>query len=267
VQFSQLIEKFTLLKDEIPPADFAQQYIDATGLLRMYKEQETEDALDRWNNIQRLLSHIAEYTERTENPTLEEYLEQIALISDLDITDTTKDHVSLMTLHAAKGLEFPVVFIAGLEQGLFPLGKAENDNEEKEEERRLFYVGITRAREKLFLTYAERRYRFGELSYSRPSEFLEEIDSTVLEHEGAFGMPAAAPRPRTGFQSPGFATGNNTFKNANNEVFKNFTQGGFKSQTPQPSRPTFKSTQPKQSFYNEIPKDDYHSQIPVLQCG
>jgi DNA helicase-2/ATP-dependent DNA helicase PcrA len=267
VQFSQLIEKFTLLKDEIPPAEFAQQYIEATGLLRMYKEQETEDALDRWNNIQRLLSHIAEYTERTENPTLEEYLEQIALISDLDITDTTKDHVSLMTLHAAKGLEFPVVFIAGLEQGLFPLGKAENDNEEKEEERRLFYVGITRAREKLFLTYAERRYRFGELSYSRPSEFLEEIDSTVLEHEGAFGMPAAAPqRARTGFQSPGFATGNNSFKNANNEVFKNFTQGGFKSQTPQPSRPNFKSAQPK-TFYNEIPKDDYHSQIPVSTAG
>ena len=80
-------------------------------------------------------------------------------------------------------------------------------------------------------------------------------------------MPAAAPRPRTGFQSPGFATGNNTFKNANNEVFKNFTQGGFKSQTPQPSRPAFKSAQPKQSFYNEIPKDDYHSQIPVSTAG
>ncbi|HYF02321.1 MAG TPA: UvrD-helicase domain-containing protein [Patescibacteria group bacterium] len=263
VQFSQLIEKFTLLKDEIPPAEFAVQYIEATGLLRMYKEQETEDALDRWNNIQRLLSHIAEYSARTENPTLEEYLEQIALISDLDITDTTKDHVSLMTLHAAKGLEFPVVFIAGLEQGLFPLGKAENDNEEKEEERRLFYVGITRAREKLFLTYAERRYRFGELSYSRPSEFLEEIDSTVLEYEGAFGMPAAAPQRRTGFQSPGFATGNNTFKNANNEVFKNFQSGGFKSNSAPASRPAFKSSQPRQPFYNDIQKQEYHSQIPV----
>ena len=147
MQFSQLIDKFILLKNELPPAEFAQRYIEATGLLRMYKEQETEDALDRWNNIQRILSHIAEYSERQETPTLEEYLEQIALISDLDITDTTKDHVSLMTLHAAKGLEFPVVFIAGLEQGLFPLEKLKMTMR-KRKKNAAYFMSVSRAHAK-----------------------------------------------------------------------------------------------------------------------
>jgi DNA helicase-2/ATP-dependent DNA helicase PcrA len=128
--------------------------------------------------------------------TLETYLEQIALLSDADDPQLGSERIAMMTMHAAKGLEFPLVVIAGLEQGLFPLAKAEADVAEQEEERRLLYVGITRAREQLVLAYAERRYRFGELVFSRPSMFLGEIDKETLAPSArSMAASGAAPAP------------------------------------------------------------------------
>lgn len=150
-------------------------YIESTGLPQMYKEIGTEEALDKWNNIQQLLSDISSYYRTSENPTLEEYLQQISLISDIDESDTSKNKLNLMTLHSAKGLEFPVVFLAGMEQGLFPLEKASQDPSEMEEERRLFYVGITRAEQKLYVSFARQRMRFGSISQQSPSVFISEI--------------------------------------------------------------------------------------------
>lgn len=151
-------------------------YIEESGILQMYREINTEDALDRWNNIQQLLSDIYNFFERNPHTRLEDYLQQITLSSDIDNKDTSKDQIKLMTLHSAKGLEFPVVFIIGLEQGLFPISRTEYHPEEEEEERRLFYVGITRAMEKLYLSYAKKRLRFGEIIDQNPSKFLAEID-------------------------------------------------------------------------------------------
>lgn len=160
------------------------QFIEDTGIMDMYKEINTEESLDKWNNIQQLLSDISIFYRGTPNPTLDDYLQQVTLITDLDQQDTSKNRVTLMTLHSAKGLEFPVVFITGMEKGLFPLSKAEIIREEEEEERRLFYVGITRAKEKLHLLYSKKRTRFGELNFQMPSPFLKEIDKSLLKLNG-----------------------------------------------------------------------------------
>ena len=155
-------------------------YIKASGIMQMYKDMDTDDSLDRWNNMQRLIDDFAEFVEKEPELNLSDYLQQVSLITDLDNKDINQDQVKLMTLHSAKGLEFPVVFIAGLEQGLFPLGSADAHPEEEEEERRLFYVGITRAEEKLYLSYCDRRMRFGKIAYQSPSRFLSEIDKKFL---------------------------------------------------------------------------------------
>ncbi|MBI2793679.1 MAG: UvrD-helicase domain-containing protein [Ignavibacteria bacterium] len=182
--FVELVERHREVLNDLPPATLAQQYIESTGLPTMYKQQDTEESLDKWNNIERILDHILEQQEIEENLTLASYLETVALVSEQDDPQLGSNRIALMTMHASKGLEFPLVVIAGLEQGLFPLAKAETDPGEQEEERRLFYVGITRAREELILSYAERRYRFGELSFSRPSTFLSELDQNTLAPSG-----------------------------------------------------------------------------------
>jgi DNA helicase-2/ATP-dependent DNA helicase PcrA len=180
--FIALTEKYLAQKDKLPPFELVTKYIEDTGLMQMYKEINSEDSLDRWNNIQQLVNDIADFFKNDNNADLSDYLQQISLITDIDEKDTSQNQVKLMTLHAAKGLEFPNVFITGLEQGLFPLAKAEIDPEEQEEERRLFYVGITRAEKRLYLSYAQRRMRFGEFITQQPSDFLDEIDKNYIKN-------------------------------------------------------------------------------------
>ncbi|MBK7185942.1 MAG: UvrD-helicase domain-containing protein [Ignavibacteria bacterium] len=232
--FVGIIARYQEMMPELAPASLAQAYIEATGLPQMYKLQQSEEALDRWNNIERLLDHIAEQQELDENMTLINYLEQIALLSDADDPKLGTERIAMMTMHAAKGLEFPLVVIAGLEQGLFPLAKAETDMMEQEEERRLLYVGITRAREQLVLSYAERRYRFGELVFSRPSMFLGEIDKDTLapSARSMTGNNAREAAPRTAPSSP------------KQSSYSQVAQGESYSQLPMPKRYTSVS-QPK----------------------
>ena len=193
--FTTMIHRFTELKSSLPPHELAKEYIEATGLLRMFKDEDTEESLDRWNNVQRMLSNIEEEYEKDSALTIEEFLQTVALMSDIDETDMGQERIAMMTMHAAKGLEFPVVFIAGLEQGLFPMGRAEHDPDEQEEERRLFYVGITRAEQRLYLSYAQRRYRFGELNFSQPSMFLRELHPDTIEYVDAFGSSRSVRTP------------------------------------------------------------------------
>ena len=191
LDFTDMVKEFRSKMNDLPADELATLFIEATGLLQSLKDDNSDESLDRWNNIQRLLSHITEMKEKDEAMTLEDYLQYIALISDIDETEFGNNRISLMTLHAAKGLEFPIVFIAGMEKGLFPLGKAEFDQDEEEEERRLFYVGITRAEKKLYLSFAEKRYRFGELVFSEPSKFINEINPDLLEWKaGGLKIPA-----------------------------------------------------------------------------
>jgi DNA helicase-2/ATP-dependent DNA helicase PcrA len=149
-----------------------------TNMVKELFNDKSTEGLTRYENIQELLNSIKEWTESPDNEegelkdkSLGSYLQQITLLTDADEKEETADSVKLMTIHAAKGLEFPVVFVGGIEETLFPNSMAINTREELEEERRLFYVSITRAKKKLFLTYANSRYRFGSLVQNEPSRF------------------------------------------------------------------------------------------------
>lgn len=180
--FTDLIDKYISLKQkqEFSPDELVSVLVDELGILRSYKEIGSEEALTRADNVKELLSAIANFGVEHKGTTLEQFLEEVSLLTDIDTWDDRSNAVTLMTLHAAKGLEFPVVFIAGLEEGLFPLSRTFLSDEELEEERRLFYVGATRAQEKLILTWAAQRFRFGEYLQNLPSRFLEELDKELV---------------------------------------------------------------------------------------
>ncbi|MEX0603033.1 MAG: 3'-5' exonuclease, partial [Bacteroidota bacterium] len=180
LQFRNLVGKFTDLQRQISMSELSRALVDELGILRAYKEEGTQEALGRWDNIQELLSAISEFEDSRETPTLDEFLEEVSLVSDIDRWEDSRNAVTLMTLHASKGLEFPVVFIVGLEEGLLPFSQGILGNEELEEERRLLYVGITRARSKLILTQTRMRYRFGDLTYPLMSRFLPELGSETV---------------------------------------------------------------------------------------
>ena len=183
--FGSMIRKFAGLNGSISASELARSVVDESGLLNVLKEEGTQEALSRRDNVQELVSAITEYCDQHAGATLDEFLEEVSLMSDIDSADLSRNAVTLMTLHAAKGLEFPIVFITGLEEGLFPFGSAADDRQALEEERRLMYVGITRAELKLYLTYAQMRYRFGESSFSTRSRFLGEIDESLLTERHA----------------------------------------------------------------------------------
>lgn len=167
-----------------------------TNLVKELFNDKTQEGLQRYENVQELLNSIKEFTETPSNDdgevgdkSLGSYLQQITLLTDADEKDPNADTVKLMTIHAAKGLEFPVVFAAGLEEMLFPNAMSINTREELEEERRLFYVVITRAKSKLWITYANTRYKFGQLVQNEPSRFIEEMPQQYIDRSFAGGGP------------------------------------------------------------------------------
>jgi len=180
-EVSTLFTKYDQLKSQMSVSELCRALIDELGILRMFKDEGTPDAMARWENVQELLSAITEFSERRPESILDDFLQDVTLVSDVDSLDGSQNAVTLMTLHSAKGLEYRVVFITGLEEGLLPFSSSALDRKEVEEERRLYYVGITRAMEKLYLSHARIRYRFGEMSYQSPSRFLDELDATRLE--------------------------------------------------------------------------------------
>ncbi|MGI8581482.1 MAG: ATP-dependent helicase [Chitinophagaceae bacterium] len=165
----------------------------STGIIKELFNDKTTEGLARYENIQELLNSIKEFTETpTEDgelldKSLGSYLQQITLLTDADEDKSESDVVKLMTIHAAKGLEFPVIFVGGLEETLFPNSMSINTKEELEEERRLFYVAVTRAKAKLYLTYANTRYRFGNLTQNDPSRFIDELPEKYLDRAFAGG--------------------------------------------------------------------------------
>jgi DNA helicase-2/ATP-dependent DNA helicase PcrA len=166
----------------------------STNIVKELFNDKTTEGLARYENVQELLNSIKEFTETPSNEygevgdkSLGSYLQNISLLTDADQKDKNADVVKLMTIHAAKGLEFPVVFVGGLEETLFPSSMSINTREELEEERRLFYVAITRAKHKLWLTYANARYRFGNLQQNEPSRFLNELPEQYLDRSFAGG--------------------------------------------------------------------------------
>lgn len=184
--FVALIEHFKADVSDMSLSDLMKEIIEETGYVESLRDEDAEEAEARIENIDELLSKIAAYEElcdeQDEPATLSGFLEEVALVADIDSLDENSDYVVLMTLHSAKGLEFPHVYLAGMEDGLFPsyMSITADDPEEVEEERRLCYVGITRAEEELTLTCARRRMVRGETQYNRMSRFLKEIPTELL---------------------------------------------------------------------------------------
>lgn len=179
--FVELLDKLDKNKDSLVLPEFIAFVIEETGYLRELKQEDTEEAESRIENLQELVNVARDFSPEEEDNILGEFLAQVALVSDLDETPDADNAVTLMTLHAAKGLEFETVFLAGLEEGIFPHSRSLNSNTEMEEERRLMYVGVTRAKQKLYISYAKRRQMWGETRYYNPSRFLIEIPDDLTE--------------------------------------------------------------------------------------
>ncbi|HMM12022.1 MAG TPA: 3'-5' exonuclease [Bacteroidales bacterium] len=192
-EFATMIRSFIVQHDTKNAFELANHITKSVGILNALKEEDAVESVSRIENIEELLNAIMEFSEREPDPdelgedgrparSLGHFMQQVALLTDADKKDEEGgDFVSLMTIHAAKGLEFPYVFIVGLEENLFPSIQSLGTRAELEEERRLFYVALTRAMKKVTLSYAETRYRWGSLSLAEPSRFLEEIDPAYIE--------------------------------------------------------------------------------------
>jgi DNA helicase-2/ATP-dependent DNA helicase PcrA len=194
LNFVTMIKSFASMLQKQNAYDLAVHIGKQTGLVKELFNDKSVEGLSRYENIQELLNSIKEWIESPDNEegelidkTLGSYLQQITLLTDADEKDPNADTVKLMTIHAAKGLEFPVVFAAGLEEMLFPNALSINTREELEEERRLFYVVITRAKTRLWITYANTRYRFGSLVQNEPSRFIDELPEQFVDRSYAGG--------------------------------------------------------------------------------
>ncbi len=191
--FAELIEGLRAQSEVLPLDEFYDMVLEKTGYIRMLEEKESVENASRLENIRELKTNIISFLKERERGTLAEFLDEIALYTDMDQYDENGDSVVMMTMHSAKGLEFPTVFIVGVEEGIFP-GIAAVDPEELEEERRLCYVAITRAKSRLFLTNAHHRMLFGRTSANRISRFVDEIPDSLIDR----------PRPKVSYSFGGF---------------------------------------------------------------
>ena len=212
-EFFMLMTMLMAMKEAMSVSEFVPMLVEKTGLMEQYKKEDTDEARSRVENIQEFLGAVEEYCKSTENPTLEDYLENVSLVTDLDqAEDMGRGYVTLMTLHSAKGLEFPNVFMTGLEEGIFPSSRSLMDDERIEEERRLCYVGITRAQKRLYISRAQQRMLYNQINHNAPSRFLEEIPERLLVDEMAsmnavFGNRSQQQsRGRTGYAGRGVQT-------------------------------------------------------------
>jgi len=183
--FVLLVEKTKLMLTESDAFEITEEVIRSSGIYKLYKDEETIESISRMQNIEELLNGVKDFVDfQSQNtqlkPTIEEFLQDVALVTDFDQNTEGQDKVSLMTIHLAKGLEFPCVYVVGLEENLFPSAMNINSRDELEEERRLFYVALTRAEKEVNLSYVNTRYRWGKLIDSEPSRFIDEIDEKYI---------------------------------------------------------------------------------------
>ena len=179
--FVAMISRLRVLKDAMKVSELIQEVIEQSGIQKSYEQEDTLEAQGRIENIKELISVALEFEQKDEVQSLEDFLANVSLVADIDNMDEDNDYVVLMTLHSAKGLEFPVVFMVGMEEGIFPSYRSVADESELEEERRLCYVGITRAKQKLYLTNTFTRTLFGNTTYNKMSRFVKEIPPELIE--------------------------------------------------------------------------------------
>ncbi len=195
--FAALINQLTELADSCSLDRLVSEVIDRSGYRQMLIDG-GEPERERIENLDEFISGVIEYQNRSENPTLTGFLEETALVADVDRYDENADAVVMMTVHSAKGLEFPIVFIPGMEEGLFPGSQAQYDKEELEEERRLAYVAVTRARRAVYLLYTENRLIYGRTVISQPSRFIGEIPDAIKDERVTYAAPYRGERSGAG---------------------------------------------------------------------
>ena len=181
--FSALISSLLLAKETLPLSEFVQKVIDDSGLIAQYQKEPNDENQSRIENIREFMGAVTEFEQKSEDKSLSAFLENVALVTELDNQDSAPSFVTLMTLHSAKGLEYDAVFMSGMEEGIFPSARAMQEDNRVEEERRLCYVGVTRARKQLFLSYARRRMLFNQMQFNAPSCFLQEIPKRLIREE------------------------------------------------------------------------------------
>ncbi|MBQ1281820.1 MAG: ATP-binding domain-containing protein, partial [Oscillospiraceae bacterium] len=196
--FVALIEECADLLTTLSLPEFYDELLIRTGYLTMLEEKGDVESRTRAENVRELRSNLVNYTQNVDAPTLAGFLEEISLYTDIEQYDPDADAVVMMTMHSAKGLEFPHVFLVGLEDGLFPSVRSIGEQEDMEEERRLCYVAITRAKETLTISYAKQRMLYGHTTFGRPSRFLMELPPACVD------APARSAPQRPTFAEFGF---------------------------------------------------------------
>ncbi len=214
-EFINVIEELRGL--DVPISELIKQTLNKTGYTQALKNENTVEAESRIENLEEFLTVAMEFEKESADNSLNEFLNSISLSSDTDNIEETDNMVTLMTLHSAKGLEYPVVFLVGMEDGIFPGHKSIDNPEDIEEERRLFYVGITRARNYLYMTFAKKRTIFGSTSYNPPSRFVKEIPADLLDgYEEAMNTQSDDDR----FEDSKYEWGYNNYSNSKVVTYK-----------------------------------------------
>ena len=207
-KFSELMMSLTMMQETMKLTELVQYVIDTVGLESQYTKEDNDENRSRVENIREFVGAVKEFEEKADNPTLTDYLENVSLVSDLDEMGDDGGAVTMMTLHSAKGLEFPNVFMVGMEENLFPSARSRDDEARMEEERRLCYVGITRARERLFLSHASRRMLYNQIQFNDRSRFIDDIPARLIEdvsdRGGRSGAFSGNKKPGGNWQSGGW---------------------------------------------------------------
>ena len=242
--FMVMIKSFQTLQAKMNAFELAKHITNTIGLIKVLKEDDSPEGISRVENVEELLNAIMEFSDRQVDETtgetarvdLVQFMEDVALLTDSEMKkdDPDEDYVSLMTIHSAKGLEFPYVYVVGMEENLFPGILSLSTREELEEERRLFYVAITRAMTKLTLSYAEQRYRYGNLTLSERSRFVDEIDASLIEQTQKVSFRGTS------------SMGGRSFGRFSEHGFRNLPNTS--SPRPTTSQPTSTSAAPQQNL-------------------
>ena len=219
-EFINCMEEIIAKKDELTITELIKKILKDTGYTKALENENTVEAENRIANLDEFLTAAMEFEEESADNGLSDFLEGITLSSDLDNMEETEETVTLMTLHSAKGLEFPVVFLVGMEEGIFPGYKSIGEQKELEEERRLCYVGVTRAKENLFLTNSKQRTTFGSTTHNPPSRFLQEIPKELLDGYEEANLGGGSHKKENIFGDSGYSWSYGNKNNGNIKTYK-----------------------------------------------
>ncbi len=262
MDFVMLMEDLSMVLETLPLPEFYEELLQRTGYITMLESKDEVENKARIENVRELKSSIVNYVENALEPTLGGFLEEIALYTDIEAYDQGADATVMMTMHAAKGLEFPNVFVVGMEEGLFPSARTIGEYEEMEEERRLCYVALTRAKKRLYLTSARQRMLYGHTSSNMPSRFLKEIPEKLVEQREsekmAFGYDSFG-----GYGSPYGGSYGEGYGNRKKNGYDSGSYGGGNTY----GGDSYSSSKPKYSPYTPTPKPKTAKTAPNFMKG